>query len=461
MINIGYATSNIVPPRPAMVQGQMHVRIADKAIDPLIATAMALQGHRPDGTPDCAIIISLDVALVTAELQEAVCAKLAGLLPSVPSDKIFLTATHTHTSMVFIDGAYPMPEGDVMTPSECTAFLIDRASDAAVAAWKSLAPCKIARAYGHAVVAHNRRPVYADGTAQMYGNPANKEFRWIEGPEDHSIDMIFVWDKAGQFIGALLDIPCPAQVVENLTSWSADFWHDIREDFKTRFGRPVWVMPMLGAAGDQSPHFIFDNKQEAQMRSRRGVTECQEIAQRVGEAAARALACTKPIEGDVVLAHDVHRFTLPARTISKSERDWHQAQYNWAIKSMSPELWWPKRLKNIVEQYDGTFVAKPYPVEMHALRIADAVIVTNPFELFTDYAFQIKARSAAAQTFTSQLTAGAGLYLPTLRGALAGGYGSVAVVSHVGPDGGQELVERTVQAIDQLFAPAPVSAASA
>ena len=48
-----------------------------------------------------------------------------------------------------------------------------------------------------------------------------------------------------------------------------------------------------------------------------------------------------------------------------------------------------------------------YEMELHVLRIGDAVVCTNPFELFTDYGIRIKARSQAVQTFVIQLV-GAG-----------------------------------------------------
>ena len=297
MLKIGCVTRNIVPSRPAMLQGQMHVRVAKTAVDPLLTTALAIEGVRPDGTPDCTIIVSLDVAIITAKLVDGVRAGVTKRLPTIAADKIVLTATHTHTSLVFLEGPYPETEG-AMTPKECLTFLIEKATDAAVAAWEARVPSKLARGFGHAVVAHNRRPVYASGDAQMYGQAARKDFRWIEGPEDHTVDLFFIWGPSGKLAGLMIDIPCPAQVVEGLNEFSADFWHEIRVEVAARFGADVWVFPMCGAAGDQSPHFIFDKKQELEMQARRGVTERQEIAIRVCDAVQRTLACTPKPEGD-------------------------------------------------------------------------------------------------------------------------------------------------------------------
>src|SRR5690606_16636092 len=93
-----------------------------------------------------------------------------------------------------------------------------------------------------------------------------------------------------------------------------------------------------------------------------------------------------------------------------------------------------------------------HEVELHVLRIGDAVICTNPFELFTDYGIQIKGRSKAVQTFIIQL-AGSGSYLPTERAVRGGGYSAVVQSSRIGPEGGQMLVDRTVAAIESVFGP--------
>ncbi len=93
--------------------------------------------------------------------------------------------------------------------------------------------------------------------------------------------------------------------------------------------------------------------------------------------------------------------------------------------------------------------ADPLDVELHVIRLNDVVICTNPFELYLDYGLRIEARSKAALTLTSQLTAGRAGYLPTSKAVRGRGYS--AEVYTVGPEGGQVLVDETVKKISQLW----------
>lgn len=97
--------------------------------------------------------------------------------------------------------------------------------------------------------------------------------------------------------------------------------------------------------------------------------------------------------------------------------------------------------------------ANPHPeylVEAHFLRIGDIAICTNPFELFTDFGIQIKARSKALQTFIVQLV-GPGTYLPTKKAVEGGHYSAIVQSNRVGPEGGQQLVDQTVEFIEDLW----------
>jgi hypothetical protein len=85
-------------------------------------------------------------------------------------------------------------------------------------------------------------------------------------------------------------------------------------------------------------------------------------------------------------------------------------------------------------------------------RIGKAVFATNPFELYVDYSLRMKARCKAKQAFIVQLSSNSsGGYLPTQIAVDGGSYGSKPVSTKVGPEGGDELVEKTLVAMDSLF----------
>lgn len=452
MLKIGWASRDYTPQRPALLQGQMHIRIARDAADPLTLTALALDGGDP-GAP--AILVSIDHAYVPDGLMVEVRKRLQRRLPEFPPEALLMAATHTHDAPVLEARFYPQPAGDIMTAEETMLWLADRAADAAVEAWEKRTPRLLSRAFGHAVVGHNRRAVYTNGLALMYGKTNDPTFSHIEGYEDHSLDMLFVWEPDGRLAGVALDIPCPSQVEEHLNSFSADFWHDIRVELRQRLGRHLQVLPLCGAAGDQSPHFLLYGRQEEEMRRRRGLTERQEIAVRVADAVMRALTCTPPPSSDITLAHVFRRLSFAPRRITREERDWAEKELGAALKrGDQPDLWWPQMLRDVVKRFDGGKPMAAFQGEIHVLRIGDAVLATNPFELYMDFGLQIKARSPAAQTLVVQLACAPGLYLPTERAVRGGHYGAHPVVAPVGPEGGRELVEATLAAIGEVLAPA-------
>ena len=431
-----------------MLQGQMHVRVARSALDPLMVTALVLEGREP---ADGAVFVSCDLAYTSDPLYGIVRERVAGRLGGLPPDRIILNATHTHTSLVFEDGFYDYPGGDVMSPAECLSWIAERIVEAIVEAWAARRPRILGRAFGHAVVGHNRHAVYADGHAQMYGPTNREDFVWFGGYEDHSLDMVFTWEADGTLAGVALAIPCPSQVDEGLSQFTADYWHEIRLELRRRFGHHLQVLPICSPAGDQSPHFLIYGRQEEEMRRRRGVTERQEIARRVADAVSLALDCTHPDPAaEWPLLHRVRSLVLTPRQISRAERDWAQAAYEQCVQRGDTTSWWPVQLRRVVDTFDGRRTAEPFHMELHVLRLGDAAIATNPFELFLDYGLRIKARSPAAQTILVQLC-GRGWYLPSERAVQGGGYGAMPAVSIVGPEGGRELVSATLSLIGELF----------
>ncbi len=468
-IRIGWASCDVSPERPTRLQGQFYERISEGIGDPITATVLALEGTRPDGSADCAVIVSCDRVGIPEHLQQAVRDAVGDRLPDVDPLKIVLNATHTHDAPgVDLTAGYGWDhesgqdraeDSDVMTGAEYVPFFAERVANAAVEAWENRAPGGVSRAFGHAVVGHNRRAVYMDNSAQMYGRTNREDFSHIEGYEDHSVDMLFTWDEAGLLTGIVVNIACPSQVEEHLTVVSADYWHETRIALRERYGEDLFVLPQCAPAGDQSPHFLLYKEQEQTMRERRGVTERQEVARRIARAVDDAYELAREaVSHSVPLAHVVRTVDLPARKVTDEEAESARADIE-RLEAEQPDDARGESIRRthigratrVLERHEAQGDDPMLPIELHVLRIGEVAMATNPFELFLDFGLRIEARSAAPQTMLIQLAAGAYGYLPTERAVQGRSYGAEVVSNRVGPDGGQVLVEETLKDIESLW----------
>jgi len=446
---VGTATANVTPERPVALQGQLHTRIA-KAVDaPVMAAVLALESCEGGKPVDQAIAVSCDLAFVPNAIVEQLRKRVKDRLAGFDGMKLFVSATHTHTAPVLEEGFYEIPKEGVMQPPEYVQFLLDRVSEAVVKAWESRKPAAVSWGLGHAVVAQNRRTVYADGRAQMYGSTDRQQFRGIEGYEDHGVESLFFWNRDKKLIAAAVNVACTAQEVEGKSTLDADFWHEVRANLQERYGKDLAVLGWIGAAGDQSPHLMYRKKAEERMLTLRGLTRKQEIARRICQAVDEAYeGAQKDLHPDVRLVHKVQQLKLPVRKVTDEEMAAAKAKVESYSKARNQAM--ASWHQDVVDRHERQKTNPLFDVEVHVLRLGDVAICTNPFELFTDYGIQMKARSKALQTFVVQLT-GWGIYLPTERAVRGGGYSAIIESNIVGPEGGQMLVERTVEQINALW----------
>ena len=79
---------------------------------------------------------------------------------------------------------------------------------------------------------------------------------------------------------------------------------------------------------------------------------------------------------------------------------------------------------------------------VHAVRIGDAGIATQPCELYCQFGLDIKRRSPAAITAVFGAAAGYGGYCPTLGSILGGGYSGQAINwCRLVPEAGDRIVD--------------------
>lgn len=452
-LHLGASTVDITPDEPVALSGQRNVRISKKPDTPIQASALALESREGDRVLDSAIMVSCDLVAIRQGVLEQTREKLATLAPDFPLEKLFLAATHTHTAPVMIEGRYHLPAEGIMQPAAFVDFLTTRLAQAAAEAWKNRAPGKVAWGQSHAVLARNRRPYYADGTAVMYGKTDTPEFRGIEGYEDHSVDVLFFHDNTDRLVATIVNVPCPAQEVGSGTSIHADFWDPARRLLREKYGDDLHILAWTGASGDVTSRDIVNKPADERMRRLRGnISRLDELAARLVRAWEEAYEGAKnDLRDEVVLRHQVATIDLPYRIVTSAERDAAAAEAA-KFKDDPAQRWNWRWNQGVVDRYEAQQAGtqEPYRMELHALRLGDVAIATNDFELYTDFGIQMKTRSPAVQTFIVQL-AGPGTYLPTERAAAHGGYGAVIQSSQIGPDGGQVLVEETVARWKELW----------
>jgi len=503
-LRIGWASADLTPEKPVVLTGFSRARVSQGVLDPITATVLAVEPVR-DGKPDdMVIMISCDLISISDELRDRVRALASQSLPGIDTDKIVLNATHTHTApetRTARDLAEKLGEFGLdipvawsrwgmdlgaMPPLEYMEFASQRIAAAVEQAWANRKPGGVSFGLGHAVMGHNRLTAYADGTSRMYGSTDRPDFSHIEGYEDHSVGLLYTWNADRELTGVVVNVACPSQVGGG-SRISADFWHETRNELRSRLGQRLFVFPQCSAAGDQSPSILVGREAEARMgrlteRSRR-----EQIAVRIADAVTSVLSATeKTVDWNPAFSHRMERVELSRRRLSEQDiktprRTHHRPQLETVEEAFDrlreeyrtmrrkieeqPELrqkagwyrgitavyWRMARASRVLDRFELQKAQPTVPVEVHVVRFGDAGMATNPFELYLDFGIRMKARSKAVQTFVVQL-AGNGGYVPTERSVAGGAYGAIPESTEVGPQGGRELVERTLELLDSLWA---------
>ena len=462
---IGWSQKSITPDKPVLLSGQMYTRISKGVKDPVTVTTLALEGSGSQ-----AILISAELVGIPHEVQDIVREKVAAKIPDFDPMKLVINATHTHTSLELRQGCYPEPGDKGLSTLEVIEFFAEQTATVAAEAWQNRSAGGISRAYSNAVIAHNRRSVFFDGSAKMYANIDAENFSGFEGYVDHGLNIVCTWDTDKELTGMIVNVPCPSQVTENLHEISADYWHETRLALRERFGSEIHILGQCAPSGDLSPHVQLNKKlEEEEMLSRLGRNQREEIAKRITSAIDWVYeACEATIQTEVEFAHVAESIELPRRMVTEAEYEQAKASLKKleADKEAEEErVFRPrKRDQDIIKRFENQKDNPEMAMELHVLKFNDLVMATNPFEIFLDFGLRIKARSKAAQTVLVQLACDYAGYLPTQkavesklheadknRPGFLGNYSAGVASNQIGPEGGQVLVEETLKRIDTLL----------
>ncbi|HSI77537.1 MAG TPA: hypothetical protein VK957_16675 [Lunatimonas sp.] len=463
-IYIGAQSVDITPELPVAVTGQFHLRIATEAETPLTANILVLESRENNRMEELAVMVSCDVLYIPMDLIEELRNSVKQKLPGMDVNKIFLNATHTHTAPVLTEeGEYWIPKEGVTQVKDYRVFFVEKITEGIVSAWNNRMEGSVAWGLSYAVAGYNRRIAYSDGTSGMSSKTNLREFVNLEGSEDHDINTLFFWNKEGKLISMVIGVASPSQEVEGRHAVNADFWHPVRMGIQEKFGKEVCILGWVAAAGDLTPHLRYRKAADDRMRELRNLSRTEELARRIIIAVEESYETVKT-EKQVtpIFKHHIEKLPLPERWVT--ERDFLDADafVSDAKKQIASDPKASERLYRRMKWQEATVERykkqkdNPNPVygmELHVIRLGDIAICTNEFELFSDFGIRMIARSKALQTFVVQLTGspGWGSYLPTAKAVHGGAYSAVIHSTLIGPEGGQVLVDRTVEVINGLW----------
>ena len=491
---IGWAEESIVPEKKVNLAGQFFERISEYVESEITVTAMAVETNGEQ-----MILVSADVVDFSEELLALTRRKFEQFGTGVDAKKIVVAATHTHTSHVMeTEGEHDstiatvdilgefFPEGkgytklvtpnsEVMTPIEAGEFVTDKVALAAKRAWENREEALFTNEFGRAAVGMCRRVNYDDESAQMWGDTNTANFVALEGGNDSGIELLYTFNKERKLTGVVANVACPAQILEQRSFISADFWGRAKAILREKLGEDIYLLGFGGAGGDQCPRDLVrwvdpetpiddPNVKRPNLIKRKAdpsmydVSGCIRAGKRIANEIISVYEEIADLQDKAVFKHKVFQLDLPLRKATMEE-------YNHAVRELEYYVDKNKDKEEFnfednarmhvhagtIKRYREQQKKEMFPIEVHAIRFGNIAIVTNPFELFLDYGNRIKARSYAEQTFIAQLCCGCFGYLPTEKAEQGGHYSAYISSGFTGHEGGDLLVRKTIEEINNMW----------
>ena len=414
MLKAGFARVDITPPLGVSVQGYFERRTAKGVLDPLLATAVALD----DGEKK-AVIISVDVIGMNMEfmslLRPAV-AEAAGL----DVDGVFIACTHTH-----LGPGVASTESRIgnFENAEYGDWLRKRIADGAAMAMQDLAPATMKYTRGEVKdVSFIRRYRMKDGTVRTNPGWQNPDIDHALGTPDEESQLLIIKREGKPEIG-IVNFQVHPDVIggEHL---SADYPKFVRDTYELNVPNSL-CMYLNGAQGD-SNH--IDVTRHPDTSCAHGYDRARYMGRKIAMSVISNYELAKELTGDKIgyakkiVTTKYNKGTpeeIPAALeLAKIYREK-------GSEAAVPHLTGMARTEVIAKATRiERMQTKPDSKELilTAVSIGDMVFASLPGEPFTEVGRQIKARSPFTLTIPCCCANGYEGYYPVQSAFNEGGY---------------------------------------
>jgi hypothetical protein len=427
---MGTAFADVTPHTLIHLQGQMHARVAKYKRDPLQVQAIAIV----DGDTRV-VLVSVDICMLpdayVAQVQQR-CEQRFG----ISGRSVLLGATHTHVGPCLVD----FNDAQVINAAH-VAWLQDEFVRVVGVALADVEPVTMFAGKGWCEhMGWNRRGLHTNGKVDMYHGSWNADFAGIEGPRDGDVPVIFGRRANGTIKGIVTGFATHPNCVEGESFYSADLVGETRRYLHAVLAERPVIAYFTGAAGDTAPSIMENNPRNIQpWRGEAGVV-------RSGRYLGSEIA--KVIEATIDPMAEQSLF-LDQRVLSIGFKPWPADFDPQALKWESARGYYVKSHANWPAM---TREQSPCDVRVNAVRIGDAVLCTNPAELYCRHGLNIKESSPAGVTMVAELTDGYCGYVPTRDAFARGGYSTwPGPTSKLAHDAGDQIVKATIDMLAGMF----------
>lgn len=442
--------------------GQMHERITTEINDPIYATAMLIESNFVH-----TLWISVDALGLTPETSQECYEAAKSIIPDLKEEEFIISATHIHTGPSFESynslTATDIEPKDIIQSSKWRSRLANAVRKATLQAKSTLEESYMEIAAARIQTGVCRRVEYSDGRSIIYGKTSETNFLKMEGRDGGPTLLIYVYSSKGVLKAVVADVPCTAQCDEMANYVSADYWGVVRNIVKKDLGEAVTVFPLCRSAGDLSPHHIADRFPQKPVE---GITGGRRKAMEIGERIAHEIVyckekTVKKYEGNVPHAQTMKEIVLPAHNITKEEYEWAK---DFLKKYKTDESYIGDMSKYCTGNRRFNYLNSHYKIRkyeqgereiktrIYATLIGDMVFITNPFELFIEYADRIRMALNKNIVFDIQLTYDRLGYLPTKRAAKGGSYSAFTFNCACPVSVGEIIVKESIELVQSLTA---------
>jgi hypothetical protein len=363
-------------------------------------------------------VVGLDLLFINRYLTKEIRADIAKRC-GIKAENILLAASHSHSAgpvgmaepgdfdraPQFVKDLYY--EKSTIADPGFTLRLKKQVADAVVAADAARVEARMAVGFGHEdKVAFNRRLRMKSGLTFSHPGAGNPDILGYAGPIDPQVGVIGVWDLKTNLLGVVVNYACHATTSPG--GISASWIGSMEQTLRGATGQPALPVVFLqGASGDVTQVDNLTKFQNPHPEEWWAI-----VGGRVGaEVYKTLLLIRRGAGGDIPVDVRSRVWSIPRRLPSAERVQRSLELVKKDPKEVGATEW--TFAKEIV-LLDAIAQARPQvEVEVQAIQIGPAVLVSNPAEYFVQYGLDIKRGSKFPFTFPVELANGIVGYVPT------------------------------------------------